>query len=270
MNYIELIKRFWELDRLYSFSGNETRLYFYLVEQANCLCWQEWFWHKDDLASAYVGIAKDTLRSCRNKLKQCGLIDFVPGGKGQRDKTRYEILAPNTDPKPYPKGNPKSYPNADPLNKHKTKTKTIPPLSPDTGEAGFLNTEVDDPIPNTTPTDPPPALPEGKRKSCAKKKEPLDISYVEPSFQPIVADWLAYKSERGQTYRQQGVKACYIRLLKLSRNDSMVAREIINQSMANNWAGLFELKQPPNHDTRTTNSRTLPDNPQYRSDNDKF
>ena len=65
MNYIELIKRFWELDRIYSFNGNETRLYFYLVEQANCLCWQEWFWHKDELASAYVGMSRDTLRSCR-------------------------------------------------------------------------------------------------------------------------------------------------------------------------------------------------------------
>ena len=126
MNYIELIKRFWELDRIYSFNGNETRLYFYLVEQANCLCWQEWFWHKDELASAYVGMSRDTLRSCRNKLKQCGLIDFIPGGNGQRNKTRYEILAPKADPKPDPNGNPKLHPKPDPLNK--LKQKQYPPL----------------------------------------------------------------------------------------------------------------------------------------------
>ena len=133
MNYIELIKRFWELDRIYSFNGNETRLYFYLVEQANCLCWQEWFWHKDELASAYVGMSRDTLRSCRNKLKQCGLIDFIPGGNGQRNKTRYEILAPKADPKPDPNGKPKLHPKPDPLNKLKLKQKQSPPIIPPSG-----------------------------------------------------------------------------------------------------------------------------------------
>lgn len=145
MNYIELIKRFWELDRIYSFNGNETRLYFYLVEQANCLCWQEWFWHKDELASAYVGMSKDTLRSCRNKLKQCGLIDFIPGGNGQRNKTRYEILAPKADPKPDPNGNPKLHPKPDPLNKLKLKQKQSPPIIPPSGEdivsPAFFETE---------------------------------------------------------------------------------------------------------------------------------
>ena len=158
MNYIELIKRFWELDRIYSFNGNETRLYFYLVEQANCLCWQEWFWHKDELASAYVGMSRDTLRSCRNKLKQCGLIDFIPGGNGQRNKTRYEILAPKADPKPDPNGNPKLHPKPDPLNKQKTETKTITPLlspqgdsTPSVSECPTITTEDCPPGPTTAP-----------------------------------------------------------------------------------------------------------------------
>ena len=74
-----------------------------------------------------------------------------------------------------------------------------------------------------------------------KSKRNIDISAVEPTFQPIVADWLEYKSERGQTYRQKGFDAFYSRLRTLSDGDPHRAREIIEQSKANNWAGIFAL-----------------------------
>nr|DAY92372.1 MAG TPA: protein of unknown function (DUF4373) [Caudoviricetes sp.] len=70
----------------------------------------------------------------------------------------------------------------------------------------------------------------------------LDTSVVEPTFQPIVADWLAYKSERGQTYRQRGFESFYARLMELSGGNADTARGIIEQSKANNWAGIFPLK----------------------------
>ncbi|WP_274957306.1 hypothetical protein [Millionella massiliensis] len=275
MNYIELIKRFWELDRIYSFNGNETRLYFYLVEQANCLCWQEWFWHKDELASAYVGMSRDTLRSCRNKLKQCGLIDFIPGGNGQRNKTRYEILAPKADPKPDPNGNPKLYPKPDPLNKQKTETKTITPLlspqgdsTPSVSECPAITTEDCPPGPTTAPAS-KQAPPDCAAPPRSKKSAKLDTSFVAPEFAPIVEEWLAYKAERGQSYRPTGFKACYTRLVNLSRGDPATARQIVEEAMANNWGGFFELKPQINtHDTRTTDRRTLPNNPVYRSDDD--
>ena len=151
-----------------------------------------------------------------------------------------------------------------------SKENNTPPLSPVPGEAEIQKTGVDNPTPNRMHTDSPPAPPKGKRKSCAKKKNRLDLSFIEPAFQPIMTDWLAYKSERGQAYRQQGVKACYTRLRSLSQNDPQTARSIISQSMSNNWAGFYPLKQPSNHDPRTNNSRNLPDNPVYRSDNDQF
>lgn len=57
-----------------------------------------------------------------------------------------------------------------------------------------------------------------------------------------MADWLAYKSERGQTYRQRGFESFYARLMELSGGNADTARGIIEQSKANNWAGIFPLK----------------------------
>lgn len=97
-----------------------------------------------------------------------------------------------------------------------------------------------------------------KKKSCGKRKE-TDLSFVEPSFQPVMAEWLAYKSERGQTYRQQGLKACYSKLRELSNGDPDIARKIIRQSMANNWAGLFPLKTTNDYGRSTKNQPPGPD-----------
>lgn len=126
------------------------------------------------------------------------------------------------------------------------KDRSNPPIIPRSGDG-------DQPKSDSNPLSEPE-----KKKSCGKRKKTLDLSSVEPSFQPIVADWLAYKSERGQTYRQKGFDAFYSRLLQISSCSAAVARKIIEQSMANNWAGIFALKdtnhernsknQPPNHD----------------------
>ena len=97
-----------------------------------------------------------------------------------------------------------------------------------------------------------------KKKSCGKRKE-ADLSFVEPSLQPVMAEWLAYKSERGQTYRQQGLKACYSKLRELSNGDPDIARKIIRQSMANNWAGLFPLKTTNDYGRSTKNQPPGPD-----------
>ena len=97
-----------------------------------------------------------------------------------------------------------------------------------------------------------------KKKSCGKRKE-TDLSFVEPSLQPVMAEWLSYKSERGQTYRQQGLKVCYSKLRELSNGDPDIARKIIRQSMANNWAGLFPLKTTNDYGRSAKNQPPSPD-----------
>lgn len=76
-----------------------------------------------------------------------------------------------------------------------------------------------------------------------KKKEP-DLSFISPEFAKPFADWLEYKKSRKQTYKgEKQIQLCYQNLLKLSDNNADTAQLIVNQSIANNWAGLFELKQ---------------------------
>lgn len=106
----------------------------------------------------------------------------------------------------------------------------IPPQSPETGKEA-INSSFDF----------DKAL-SGKKEKVARKRKELNLSSVEPTFQPIVADWLAYKSERGQTYRQRGFESFYARLMELSGGNADTAREIIEQSKANNWSGIFPLK----------------------------
>ncbi len=66
---------------------------------------------------------------------------------------------------------------------------------------------------------------------------------VAPEFQPAFSLWLEYKKEKKQSYKgEKSLKAIYKRLLTLSGNNPDVAMAIVEQSMANNWAGLFALK----------------------------
>lgn len=81
-----------------------------------------------------------------------------------------------------------------------------------------------------------------KNKENKKRKSDALPDYVSPDFAPIMRDWLAYKKERGQAYKARGLKACYTKLLTLSGSDPTRARAIIEQSMSNNYSGLFKLK----------------------------
>ena len=83
------------------------------------------------------------------------------------------------------------------------------------------------------------ALKSGKRNALP----PTD--FVSPEFVPVFTTWLEYKRERRESYKSdKSLRAAYNKLLQLSGNDPQKAASIVEQSMANNWAGLFELKEP--------------------------
>lgn len=80
----------------------------------------------------------------------------------------------------------------------------------------------------------------GKRSKSRKKE--LDLSFIPSDFISVMQRWINYKNERKQSYTQSGIEACYHKILELSNTNPSVAMSIIEQSIANNWAGLFELK----------------------------
>ena len=72
--------------------------------------------------------------------------------------------------------------------------------------------------------------------------------FVAPQFEKAFMTWLDYKRERKETYKsRKSLKVCYNHLVKMSGGSPDVAIAIVEQSMANNWAGLFELKTNNHH-----------------------
>ena len=83
-----------------------------------------------------------------------------------------------------------------------------------------------------------------------KGKESLD--FVSAEFKPIFQKWLDYKREKKQTYKSKlSLQQCYKQLLELSNNNATLAEKVVNQSIANNWAGLFPLKDNANGNGNT-------------------
>lgn len=84
---------------------------------------------------------------------------------------------------------------------------------------------------------------DGYRTGCGKKtKKELDLSFVAEPFIVVINKWMDYKRERKQGYTQRGIKSCYNNLIELSNHNPDTAAAIVEQSIANNYAGLFTLK----------------------------
>jgi hypothetical protein len=79
------------------------------------------------------------------------------------------------------------------------------------------------------------------------KKSQLDMSIVAPNMLEPVETWLAYKKEKAQSYKPTGFKTFYKKLCELSGNNRDVAMAIIEQSMQNNYAGIFPLRNNNNN-----------------------
>lgn len=98
MNLFDLLANFWRIDEQKNFTGNETRLYFFLIHLANRSFWPKWIEFADKRMAANANISLQVLKSARERLKEARLLEFVPGG-GFRVKTKYQILTPTSNPK---------------------------------------------------------------------------------------------------------------------------------------------------------------------------
>lgn len=92
------------------------------------------------------------------------------------------------------------------------------------------------------------------RSANKPKKSDLDLSIVAPKMLEPVEIWLAYKKEKLQSYKPTGFKTFYKKLCELSGNNPQIAMEIIEQSMQNNYAGIFPLKNNSGYGRFKTNS----------------
>ena len=85
----------------------------------------------------------------------------------------------------------------------------------------------------------------GKRRASVKHRDTFDLTFIaDPHSLELVKTWLDYKRSRGESYKSElSVKKFHTMLPNLSRGDPDLAARIIDKSIANNWAGIFELPE---------------------------
>lgn len=219
MNYIDLIKGFWRSHDVEAFPTNAIALYFYLLEVNNKASWIPSFKRNNSKICADLGITYPTLSKCRNRLKQAGLIDFKTVN-GNANVT-YQILTFK--------------------NIFKVSNEVSDEVASEVSDEvrSRFGTGKDKQKPKQKPkTNDTPVSPEGD-----KQKIVLDLIFIEPEYEKIYLSWLDYRKSIRQSFKnQKTLEANYNLLKKLAGNDPMLAEEIVNQSIANQYQGLFPLK----------------------------
>ena len=89
MNYLDLINRFWAMNRIESFSASEVYVYFFLLNEFNARSWQNPIDIPNKLITVSIGISEKALIEIRNRVQQKGLITFESGNKKAKSPSYY-------------------------------------------------------------------------------------------------------------------------------------------------------------------------------------
>ena len=85
-----------------------------------------------------------------------------------------------------------------------------------------------------------------------KGYEQMNLDFISEDFKDIFYTWLDYKRERRERYKtQSSLETAYKRMLNLGNSDRLQVRLVVEQSIGNNWAGLFALRERKNAATGT-------------------
>lgn len=221
MNYIGEINSFYDRLETNPLSTSAIALWFALMAIANKANWIDTFAVAISVLEVKTSLKKKSIERARNELKQKGFIEWRSRSGNQ--SAEYSLFSlcvknnPQSVPQPVPQYVSQSVPQPVAINK--------------------LNyTKLN------------------KEKSKKEKKSDFDFSLIPKEFIPIVKKWLKYKSEKKQTYKKTGFNGFCKQLLKYSQGDLNTAERIIEQSIASNYAGIFELKNK-NENTRRNNTQ---------------
>ena len=174
------------------------------------------------LADAWKWPTSATVSRYLSQLKDAGLIDIEVSKTGTK-------ITLNDTPNDTPKDTPKPA-----KTKGKRKTEDIPKDTPK--QVDMFGNECMD------------SRSEAVNKRFKVLKYGIDFSFVEETFEDAFFRWLKYKQGRGEKYKnQKSLRTCYDKMKKDSKNSPSVAMKMIEQSEANNYAGLFPLKENYNN-----------------------
>lgn len=94
-----------------------------------------------------------------------------------------------------------------------------------------------------------------KKESEIIIPEVVSVSTPYAELSEAWGKWKDYKSARRERYSCSAAEeSAYRQLYSLSKGDAALAMQIVEQSIANDWKGLYELKQNDNANTKTSRS----------------
>lgn len=191
-------------------SPNHSAIYFFAIEHCNRLGWKEKFGFPTQMAMDAIGIKKhQTYIKYFEDICNWGFFKLVQKSKNQYSSNIISLIY------------------AMPKNGKALDKAIIKHTAKQTESKGQSNSSI---------------LKQETIKQGTKNKV-YDFSFVANNFKDIFDMWINYKSEIKDAYKtQKGVEIAYNNLLKLSSGKPNIAKLIVEQSIGNNWKGLFEFK----------------------------
>ena len=237
MNYLTEIKLFYDWLETHPLTPSAIALWHGLMFMANRAGWEEVITIPLSVLESRTGIPATTLYRIRKQLQDARLIEVEsPGG---RSCAAYRILSFESR---------FAFQNG---KQNESQTEDKSEAERESSEFAFQNGKQNASI-NKTKQD---VNVNQKKQEKKKKVSEIDewVNALESPWRELMRLWLEYKKARKDAYNTvAGAKMCLTKLRNMSGNDPHTAQEIIERSMANNWAGLFPLSgqsargHPPN------------------------
>lgn len=96
-------------------------------------------------------------------------------------------------------------------------------------------------------------------KKVSPKFDPLKVELPEWLSEDTWSSWVAYRKEIGKSIKSMQSVTLAINVLSRSREKGYTPEEIINQSIASSWQGIFEPKQPKGQAPFRSQQRAMPE-----------
>jgi len=236
MNHYNLSRAFFDFafENPEKIKPNHIALYFFAIENCNRLGWKLKFGLPSTMTMEAIGIKSyNTYIKTLNDLIEFGFIILIEKSKNQYSSNIIALSINN-------KANDKALDKA--LIKHSTKQLSSTDQSICTIDKQETNNNKQLTINNNN-----------------------FIDNLENDWKNILIEWIEYRQSIKKKINSP--EKTYLHLKKLSNNNVKIAKEIIDNSIANSYIGLFELKNQNNgKQTSTNQSRSEKRNDAFRSE----
>jgi DNA-binding transcriptional ArsR family regulator len=269
MNYLTEIRLFNEWLETSEVSTSAIALWYALMHIANRSGWREELCIPVSALCLRTKLSRSAIYKERNTLRECGLIDFDVGDGRQSSTyriigfeerfvstlvstgaTQRETQTENRDENEREASTIVSTTDTQEctqnVENHQPSTVVSTTRTQPETQNEFVSTTTTQPCTIYKQKDISLDGNQEKKKGVVRGKKRnagFDLSFIgDEMWEGLVESWLEYKRSRSENYKSElSVKKFHTMLRNLSRGDPALARQIIDKSIANNWAGIFEL-----------------------------